>query len=109
MLSLTPNEHTRLIATLHKISKVNKTKRGPALQNIYVDLTPGIYQQREALLEVDDVGEILESHRDELQKKFGLGEVMWQHLVNCVREGRGADLSNQTHVRCLKHMQMLVQ
>ena len=66
MLSLVPNEYTRLIATLHKIDKVNKTKRGPALQNIYVDLTPGIYQQREALLEVDDVGEILESHRDEL-------------------------------------------
>ena len=43
MLSLTPNEHTRLIATLHKISKVDKTKRGPPLQNIYVDLTPGIY------------------------------------------------------------------
>ena len=77
MLSLTPNEHTRLIATLHKKDSVNKTKRGPVLQEIYVDLSPGIYQQREALLEVDDVGELLDSHRDEIQKKFGLGEVMW--------------------------------
>ena len=66
MLSFTPNEHTRLIATVHKLSTVDKTKRGPALQKIYVDLSPGIYQQRDALLEVDDVGEILDSHRDEL-------------------------------------------
>ena len=66
MLSLTPNEHTRLIATLLRKDTVKKTKRGPVLQNIYVDLSPGIYQQREALLEVDDVGELLESHRDEL-------------------------------------------
>ena len=58
---------------------------------------------------MDDVGEILKSHRDELQKQFGLGEVMWLYLVNCVRDGRGGDLTNQTHVRCLKHMQMLVQ
>ena len=28
-----------------------------------------------------DVGELLESHRDEIQKQFGLGEVMWRHLV----------------------------
>ncbi len=33
---------------------------------------------------------------------------MWRHLVECVRDGKGGDLSNQTHVRCLKHMQMLV-
>ena len=108
MLSLIPNDHTRLIATLHRKDTVKKTKRGPVLRNIYVDLSPGIYQQQEALLEVDDVGELLESDRDELQKKYGLGEIMWQHLVNCVRDRKGADLSNQTHVRCLKHMQMLV-
>jgi hypothetical protein len=107
MLSLTQNEHTRLIATMHRASSVDKTKRGPPLGHIYVDLSPGIFQKKEALLEVDDIGELLEPHAEEIQLKFGIGRVVYEHLVDCVRKGK-ADLHSQSHNRALKYMEMLV-